>query len=41
MIKYNFFVSPFIGIPLSEQVTNPNIIVGKHSYYSGFYHGHR
>lgn len=40
MIKDNFFISPFIGIPLSEQVTNPNIIVGKHSYYSGFYHGH-
>ncbi|KZK97028.1 CatB-related O-acetyltransferase [Pseudovibrio sp. Ad26] len=36
----NFFESPFKGIPLQGQVTNPNIIVGKHSYYSGYYHGH-
>ena len=36
----NYFESPFIGIPLQEQVTNPNIIVGKHSYYSGYYHNH-
>ncbi|KZK79867.1 Chloramphenicol acetyltransferase [Pseudovibrio sp. W64] len=36
----NFFESPFKGTPLQEQVTNPNIIVGKHSYYSGYYHGH-
>ncbi|EKF9704125.1 type B chloramphenicol O-acetyltransferase, partial [Vibrio cholerae] len=36
----NFFTSPFSGIPLDQQVTNPNIIVGKHSYYSGYYHGH-
>lgn len=36
----NFFSSPFAGVPLVEQVTNPNIIVGKHSYYSGYYHGH-
>ncbi|MES0871943.1 type B chloramphenicol O-acetyltransferase [Pseudovibrio sp. SCP19] len=36
----NYFECPFKGIPLREQVTNPNIIVGKHSYYSGFYHGH-
>lgn len=36
----NHFESPFVGKPLSEQVKNPNIIVGKHSYYSGYYHGH-
>lgn len=36
----NYFESPFSGKPLSEQVTNPNILVGRHSYYSGYYHGH-
>lgn len=36
----NFFDSPFKGVPLQDQVTNPNIRVGKHSYYSGYYHGH-
>lgn len=36
----NYFESPFVGKPLQEQVTNPNIIVGKHSYYSGYYHNH-
>lgn len=36
----NYFSSPFAGKPLKEQVTNPNIIVGDHSYYSGYYHGH-
>lgn len=36
----NFFESPFRGIPLDRQVTNPNIVVGRHSYYSGWYHGH-
>lgn len=36
----NYFESPFSGIPLIDQVTNPNIIVGKHSYYSGYYHKH-
>ncbi len=36
----NFFESPFEGKSLREQVTNPNIIVGEHSYYSGYYHGH-
>ena len=36
----NYFESPFIGKPLKEQVTNPNIIVGEHSYYSGYYHKH-
>lgn len=39
-IDNNFFESPFRGKLLSEQVTNPNIIVGKYSYYSGYYHGH-
>ncbi|WP_067521360.1 type B chloramphenicol O-acetyltransferase [Endozoicomonas ascidiicola] len=36
----NYFESPFAGKPLKAQVTNPNIIVGDHSYYSGYYHGH-
>jgi chloramphenicol O-acetyltransferase type B len=36
----NYFDSPFAGKPLSEQITNPNIIAGRHSYYSGYYHGH-
>lgn len=36
----NYFESPFLGKSLKEQVTNPNIIVGKHSYYSGYYHNH-
>ena len=36
----NYFESPFRGIPLDKQVTNPNILVGRFSYYSGYYHGH-
>ena len=36
----NFFESPFKGITLDQQVTNPNIVVGRYSYYSGYYHGH-
>jgi len=36
----NYFESPFKGVLLQDQVTNPNIIVGKYSYYSGYYHGH-
>jgi chloramphenicol O-acetyltransferase type B len=40
MLEKNYFESPFKGIPLSDQVKNPNIIVGKYSYYSGYYHGH-
>lgn len=36
----NYFDSPFAGKSLKEQITNPNIIVGEHSYYSGYYHGH-
>lgn len=36
----NFFESPFKGITLDKQVTNPNIVVGRYSYYSGYYHGH-
>lgn len=36
----NYFSSPFAGIPLKDQVTNPNIIVGDYSYYSGYYHQH-
>ena len=36
----NYFESPFKGIRLDEQVTHPNIVVGRYSYYSGYYHGH-
>ncbi|RBO52343.1 type B chloramphenicol O-acetyltransferase [Rhodovulum sp. BSW8] len=36
----NVFENPFRGITLDRQVTNPNIKVGKYSYYSGYYHGH-
>ena len=36
----NYFESPFRGITLDKQVTNPNISVGRYSYYSGYYHGH-
>lgn len=36
----NYFDSPFKGKPLAGQVTNPNIKVGRYSYYSGYYHGH-
>ena len=36
----NAFESPFAGRLLSEQVTNPNILVGRYSYYSGYYHRH-
>ena len=36
----NFFDSPFKGITLDRQVTNPNIVVRRYSYYSGYYHGH-
>ncbi len=36
----NYFDSPFKGKLLTEQVTNPNIKVGRYSYYSGYYHGH-
>ena len=39
-VMANFFESPFKGKLLSEQVTNPNIVVGRYSYYSGYYHGH-
>ncbi len=36
----NYFESPFKGITLDKQVTQPNIRVGRYSYYSGYYHGH-
>ncbi|WP_313142925.1 type B chloramphenicol O-acetyltransferase [Stenotrophomonas sp.] len=36
----NVFDSPFKGKLLTEMVTNPNIRVGRYSYYSGYYHGH-
>lgn len=36
----NYFESPFKGQLLTEQVKNPNIKVGRYSYYSGYYHGH-
>lgn len=40
MTKDSIFTSPFKGIPLYEQVSNPNITVGRYSYYSGYYHNH-
>lgn len=36
----NFFESPFKGKIIQDHITNPNIISGKYSYYSGYYHGH-
>lgn len=36
----NFFESPFKGITLDRRVRHPNIVVGRYSYYSGYYHGH-
>ncbi|WP_315762641.1 type B chloramphenicol O-acetyltransferase [Sphingomonas sp. Y38-1Y] len=36
----NVFESPFRGIALDRLATNPNIRVGRYSYYSGYYHGH-
>lgn len=36
----NYFESPFRGITLDKQIINPNIVVGRYSYYSGYYHGH-
>lgn len=36
----NFFESPFKGVTLDKQVTQPNIRVGRFSYYSGYYHEH-
>ncbi len=40
IIMKNYFESPFKGITLDNQVTNPNIVVGRYSYYSGYYHSH-
>lgn len=36
----NFFESSFKGKIIQDHITNPNIIAGKYSYYSGYYHGH-
>lgn len=36
----NFFESPFRARIIRDQIKNPNIIAGKYSYYSGYYHGH-
>lgn len=36
----NFFESPFKGKIIKDHIKNPNIIAGKYSYYSGYYHGH-
>lgn len=40
MKNNNYFPTPFSGKSLKDQTTNPNIIVGDYSYYSGYYHGH-
>jgi chloramphenicol O-acetyltransferase type B len=39
-LMHNIFESAFKGIMLDRHVTNPNIRVGRYSYYSGYYHGH-
>jgi chloramphenicol O-acetyltransferase type B len=39
-MKENYFKSPFLGKQIKDQITNPNIIVGDYSYYSGYYSGH-
>lgn len=36
----NFFESPFKGKIIRDHIKNPNIVAGKYSYYSGYYHGH-
>jgi len=36
----NFFESPFKGKIIRDHIENPNIIAGRYSYYSGYYHGH-
>jgi len=36
----NFFESPFKGKIIQDHIQNPNIIAGKYSYYSGYYHRH-
>ena len=36
----NFFESPFAGKQIKNQIKNPNIYVGRYSYYSGYYHAH-
>ena len=38
-MKKNPFESPFEGYEIRQHLTNPNISAGKHSYYSGYYHG--
>jgi len=35
----NPFSSPYEGYEIRQHLTNKNIIVGRHSYYSGYYHG--
>ncbi len=35
----NPFESPFAGYEIRLHITNKNILVGHHSYYSGYYHG--
>lgn len=38
-MKKNPFESPFEGYEIRQHLTNPNISAGRHSYYSGYYHG--
>lgn len=35
----NPFSSPYEGYEICQHLTNKNIVVGRHSYYSGYYHG--
>lgn len=39
LIMINFFESPFKGKIIKDHITNKNIVAGKFSYYSGYYHG--
>ncbi|NDV19405.1 type B chloramphenicol O-acetyltransferase [Pseudodesulfovibrio sp. JC047] len=39
-MKNTPFESPFEGYEIRHHITNKNIQVGQHSYYSGYYHGH-
>ncbi len=38
-MRQNPFDSPFQGYLIRDHITNPHIMVGDYSYYSGYYHG--
>lgn len=39
-MRNNPFNSPFEGYEIRQHIQNKNIQAGRHSYYSGYYHGH-